>query len=128
MKQFFCLLALALLSFALLTSCGSAGDDYPDDYPVTGDDWRAIDIMRDSDVVARSGEDIRVLVCAHKVGAVFCYDSEDRTLLGFVEYPITFEVDVWNLLEGTNFADLDGDSNSDVTMKFNNDDSEIVMI
>ena len=128
MKRFFCLLTLALLSFALLAGCGSAGDDYPDDYPVTGDDWRTTGIIRDSGIVTRSGEDTRVLVCVHKADAAFYYDSEDQALFGFVEYPITFGVNVWDLFKGIDFADLNGDSDSDVTMKFDDDGSEIVMV
>lgn len=118
------LLTLALLSLALLTGCGSKGDDYP----IEGNDWRTTGIIRGSGTITRDGEDTDVLVCVHKADATFYYDSENQTLFGSVDYPITFGDNVWEVFENIDFADLNSDGNSDVTMRFDDGDSEIVLI
>lgn len=143
-KQFFSLLTLALLSPALLAGCGSKGNDYPNDYssayssvysgayindyPIEGNDWRTTGIIRDSGTITRDGEDTDVLVCVHKADATFYYDSEDQTLFDSVDYPITFGDNVWEVFKGIDFADLNGDGDSDVTMRFDDDGSEMVLI
>ena len=53
---------------------------------------------------------------------------EDQVLFGGVEYPITFGDNVWDLFRGIDFTDLNGDGNSDVTMKFNDGGTEIKMV
>ena len=45
-----------------------------------------------------------------------------------MEYPITFGDNVWDLFRGIDFTDLNGDGNSDVTMKFNDGGTEIKMV
>ena len=95
---------------------------------IIGDDWRTWGIVRDYGTITRDGEDTVVLVCVHKADATFYYDLEDQVLFGGVEYPITFGDNVWDLFRGIDFTDLNGDGNSDVTMKFNDGGTEIKMV
>lgn len=115
-------LLLALIMCLGMTACGGIDDDD------IGGDWRVQGITRDGGTITRDGEDTFVWVCVHKGDATFYYDTEDQTLFGSVEYPITFGDDVWDVFQGCDFADLDGDGNSDVTMKFNNDGTELVIV
>lgn len=120
MKRFFCLMTLVLLSFNLLAGCGSGPD--------TGNDWRTTGIVRDGGTITRHGVDTYVLVCVHKTDATFYYDSKDQVLFGFVNYPITLGDNVGEMFKGIDFADLNGDGNSDVTIKFDDGSSELVMV
>ena len=93
-----------------------------------GKDWRTWGITRDGGTITRDGEDTVVLVCVHKADATFYYDLEDQILFGYVEYPITFGDNVWDIFKGIDFADLNGDGNSDVTMKFNDGGNELLIV
>ena len=93
-----------------------------------GKDWRTWGIIRDGGTITRNGEDIFVQVCVHKADATFYNDSEDQVLFGCVEYPITFGDNVWDIFRGTDFSDLNGDGNSDVTMKFDDGGAEIKLV
>ena len=93
-----------------------------------GKDWRSWGIIRDGGTITRDGEDIFVQVCVNKTDATFYYDSEDQVLFGYVEYPITFGDNVWDIFRGIDFADLNGDGNSDVTMKFDDGGAEIKLV
>ena len=93
-----------------------------------GKDWRSWGIIRDGGTITRDGEDIFVQVCVNKTDATFYYDSEDQVLFGYVEYPITFGDNVWDIFRGIDFADLNGDGNSDVTMKFDDGGTEIKLV
>ena len=98
------LLTLALLSLALLTGCGSKGDDYP----IEGNDWRTTGIIRGSGTITRDGEDTDVLVCIHAADADFYYDTEEQVLFDSVYYPIALESDAWEAFQSIDFADLSG--------------------
>ena len=93
-----------------------------------GKDWRTWSMMRAGGTITRDGENTVVLVCVHKADATFYYDLEDQILFGYVEYPITFGDNVWDIFQGIDFADLNGDGNSDVTMKFNDGSTEYLMV
>ena len=93
-----------------------------------GKDWRTWGIIRDGGTITRNGEDIFVQVCVHKADATFYNDSEDQVLFGCVEYPITFGDNVWDIFRGTDFSDLNGDGNSDVTMKFDDGGTELKLV
>ena len=95
---------------------------------IIGNDWRTWGITRDGGTITRDGEDTVVLVCVHKADATFYYDLEDQILFGYVEYPITFGDNVWDIFKGIDFADLNGDGNSDVTMKFNDGGNELLIV
>ena len=118
------------LVFALamcLTACGTIVDPYiPDDD--IGGDWRVTGVVRDGGTITRDGEDTFVLVCIHKADASFYYDEEDQTLFDYVEYPITLAGDPWEAFQGIDFADLNGDGNSDVTMRFHDGGNELLMV
>ena len=95
---------------------------------IIGDDWRTWGIIRDGGTITIDGEDFYLLVCVHKADATFYYDSEDQVLFNSVEYPITFGDNVWEIFRGIDFADLNGDGNGDVTMKFDNGGTEIKIV
>lgn len=118
-------LLLAVVLCLSLTACGgSGGSDIPD---IVGNDWRVTGIVRGSGTITRDGADTVVLVCVHKADATFYYDTEDQVLFDSVDYPITLGDNVWDIFKGIDFADLNGDGNSDVTMKFDDGGTEILM-
>ena len=125
-------LLLAVVLCLGLTACGdSNGPDIggPDVEPdVVGTDWRTTGIWRGDGTITRDGEDTDVLVCVHKADATFYYNTEDQVLFDFVDYPITLEGDAWEAFQSIDFADLNGDGNSDVTMRFNDGGSELLMV
>lgn len=45
-----------------------------------------------------------------------------------VDYPITIEGDAWKLFQSIDFADMDGDGNSDVSMMFGDSNSSLLML
>lgn len=116
--QFFSLLALALLSLALLAGC---------DYPNEEDDWRTWGFVCGNGTITRDGENIEVLVSVYEEEADFYYDSKDKVMFGSVNYPLTL-MTAWDKLRGTDFVDLNGDGNSDVTLRFDDYGYEIVMV
>ena len=122
LKKNFALLLAVVLCLGLAACFGSNGPD------VCGADWRTWGIVCDSGTITRDGEDTDVLVCVHKADATFYYDTENQVLFGSVDYPITLEGDAWEMFQGIDFADLNGDGNSDVTMRFDDGGSEIVLV
>lgn len=126
------LLVLALALYLSMTACGSSGvdaggnGDDPDD--VGGTDWRTTGIDRDDGTITRDGEDTFVRVCINASDAVFCYDTQIQTVFDVVEYPITLTGDPWEMYQSIDFADRNGDGNSDVTMVFDDNGSELVMV
>ncbi|MDY3998619.1 MAG: hypothetical protein SOY73_05905 [Blautia sp.] len=120
-----------LLAAVFLMACGGSGgsDVDPDvDPDVGGTDWRTTGIWRGGGTITRDGEDTDVLVCVHKADATFYYDTIDQTMFGFVDYPITLEGDAWEMFQDIAFADLNGDGNSDVTMRFDDGGNELLMV
>ena len=116
-------LLLALVMCLSMTACG--GSSEPD---VGGTDWRTTGIWRGDGTITRGGEDTDVLVCVHEADTTFYYDREEQELFDSVDYPITLENDAWEVFRSIDFADLNDDGNSDVTMKFNDGGSELVMV
>ncbi|MGM9680651.1 MAG: hypothetical protein ACI3XR_04005 [Eubacteriales bacterium] len=123
LKKNLSILSAAVLCLGLV-ACGNRGDDFPD----IGGDWRVTGIVRAGGTVTRNGENTDVLVCVHKADATFYYDTEDQVLFDSVNYPITLEGDAWEMFLGIDFADLNGDGNSDVTMRFNDGGTELLMV
>ena len=111
-----------------ISSFGTFGRDSSVYMEVIGQDWRTWGITRDGGTITRDGEDTVVLVCVHKADATFYYDLEDQVLFDGVEYPITFGDNVWDIFRGIDFADLNGDGNSDVTMKFDDGGTELKLV
>ena len=122
----YAILLLTLVMCLSLTACGDSSENENDD--VGGTDWRTTGIWRGDGTITCDGEDINVLVCIHKADAAFYYDTDDQTLYCSVDYPITLEGDAWEMFQGIDFADLNGDGNSDVTMNFNDDSTELLMV
>ena len=120
-------LLLAVVLCLCLTACGdSNGPDVEPD--VVGTDWRTTGIWLGDGTITRDGEDTDVLVCVHKADATFYYNTEDQVLFDSVDYPITLEGDAWEAFQSIDFADLNGDGNSDVSMRFNDGGSELLMV
>ena len=116
-------LLLALVMCLSLAACGDSNG--PD---VGGTDWRTTGIWRSDGTITRDGEDTVVLVCVHASDATFYHNTEDQVLFDSVDYPITLESDAWEAFQSIDFADLNDDGNSDVTMKFNDGGSELLMV
>ena len=118
---------LALVLCLSLTACGdSNGTDVESDVGET--DWRTTGIWRSDGTITRDVEDTDVLVCVDKADAIFYYDTEYQTMFGSVNYPITLEGDAWKMFQDIDFADLNGDGNSDVTMRFDDGGNELLMV
>ncbi|MGN0636211.1 MAG: hypothetical protein ACI4I5_08315 [Acutalibacteraceae bacterium] len=118
-------LLLALVMCLSLTACNGSNNDLD---IVVGNDWRVTGVVRDSGTITRDGEDTVVLVCVHAADAAFYHDTEDQVLFDSVDYPITLESNAWEAFRSIDFADLNGDGNSDVTMKFNDGGSALLMV
>lgn len=122
----YAILLLTLVMCLSLTACGDSSENENDD--VGGTDWRTTGIWCGDGTITCDGEDINVLVCIHKADAAFYYDTDDQTLYCSVDYPITLEGDAWEMFQDIDFADLNGDGNSDVTMHFIDGDNELIMV
>ena len=121
---------LAALTLAL-SACGGTQDDTDD---LAGGDWRTTGVVRAEGTITRDGGDVYVLVCVNKKASNFYYDTDGQTLFDGVEYPpalaekVALSGDVWGMFKGIDFADLNGDGNSDVTMKFDDGGNELLMV
>ena len=61
----------------------------------------------------------------HEEDAAFYYDKEEQVLFSDVKYPMAVN-NPWENYKYTDFADLNGDGNSDVSMAFSQDDGDTV--
>ena len=131
LKKAFGISAAACVCMGLSACSANNGDDYPD---IVGDDWRVTGVVRDSGTITRNGADTEVLVCVLTEGAAFYYDTKDQLMFDTVFYPtelaqkVALSSDVWGMYKSIDFADLNGDGNSDVTMKFDDSGSELVIV
>lgn len=124
MKKLFALLSALALCLSL-AACGGEDDDPGD---VVGGDWRVTGIVRDGGTITRDGEDTDVLVCVHADSADFYLDDEVQTLYDSVRYPITLQGDPWEAFQGIDFADRNGDGNSDVALLLEADGEQVLMV
>ena len=125
LKKYAALLPAVVLCLCL-TACFDIFDA-PDPPDITGDDWRTWGFICDNGTITRDGVDTKVLVCVYENRTDFFYDSKEQVQFGAVNYPITLLL-AWDKLRGIDFADLNGDGNSDVTITFNDRGSEVVMV
>ena len=128
MKVWKKILAPVLAAAVMLVpaACGSGNDADPGD--VVGGDWRVTGIVRDSGTITRGGEDTDVLVCINADSADFYYDSEDQTLYGYASYPTTLPCDPWEAFRSIDFADRNGDGDSDAALLFEVDGSRVLLV
>lgn len=128
MKVWKKILAPVLAAAVMLVpaACGSGNDADPGD--VVGGDWRVTGIVRDSGTITRSGEDTDVLVCINADSADFYYDSENQTLYGYASYPTTLPCDPWEAFRSIDFADRNGDGDSDAALLFEVDGSRVLLV
>ena len=125
LKKYLALLPAAVL-WLCLTACFNIFDD-PEPPDIIGDDWRTWGFICDNGTITRDGVDTDVLVCVYENRTDFFYDSKEQVQFGSVNYPLTLLL-ACDKLRGIDFADLNGDGNSDVTMTFNDRGSEVVMV
>ena len=125
MKKLFALMAALALCLSL-TACG--GDQNEDPNDVVGDDWRVTGVVRAEGTITRDGGDVYVLVCVNDDDAVFCYDDETYAVYDYVDYPMTLQGDPWEEFQSIDFADRNGDGNSDVAMLFELDGQTVLMV
>ncbi len=69
-----------------------------------------------------------MLVCVNADGADFCYDDETYAIYDYVDYPITLQGDPREEFQSIDFADRNGDGNSDVAMLFELDGQTVLMV
>lgn len=130
LKKTFALSAAAAVCLGLTACSANNGDD---DTDIVGNDWRVTGVVRDSGTITRNGEDTKVLVCVHTEAAAFYYDMEEQMLFDSVVYPtelaekVALSGDVWGMYKSIDFADLNGDGNSDVTMTFDDSGNELAV-
>lgn len=121
------ILALALLIALGATACGAEKEtDGMDD--IAGADWRTTGIVQDSGTITRDGEDTDVLVCVHAEDCTFYLDTEEQTLYGYVDYPVALSADPWKAFQSIDFADRNGDDNSDVALMLQIADETALMV
>lgn len=123
-KKLFALLAALALCLSL-TACGGTQDDTDD---LAGGDWRATGVVRAEGTITRDGGDVYVLVCVNDDDAVFCYDDETYAVYDYVDYPVVLESDPWEAFQDIDFADRNGDGDSDVAMLFELDGAGVLMV
>ena len=119
-------LVMALVLCLMLTACGGNQNEDPND--VVGDDWRVTGVVRAEGTITRDGGDVYVLVCVNDDDAVFCYDDETYAVYDYVDYPMTLQGDPWEEFQSIDFADRNGDGNSDVAMLFELDGQTVLMV
>ncbi len=120
---------LALMMCLCLAACGDKGTN--DDDQVAGDDWRTTGVVRANGIITRGGEDTDVLVCVDRDNATFYYDDIEQTLFDYVTYPmqiVSDNDDPWEAFQSIDFADRDGDGNSDVAMIFTVDGDTALLV
>ena len=69
-----------------------------------------------------------MLVCVNDDDAVFCYDDETYAVYDYVDYPMTLQGDPWEEFQSIDFADRNGDGNSDVAMLIELDGQTVLMV
>ena len=130
---------MALVLCVGLTACGGGNSNNSNnnsnnnnsnnlDNSVVGKDWRTTGVVSDIGIIARNGEDTAVQVCVDASNTTFYYDKEEQVMFDSVEYPLTLESDAGEAFQSIDFADLNNDGNSDVTMKFNDGGSDLRMV
>lgn len=122
-------LILALVMCLCLSACGDKDTD--DDDQIAGKDWRTTGVVRANGIITRSGEDTDVLVCVDRDNATFYYDDIEQTLFDYVTYPmqlVSDSDDPWEAFQSIDFADRDGDGNSDVAMIFTVDGDTALLV
>ena len=123
-KKLFALLA-ALALCLTVAACGSTEGSTDD---LAGGDWRTTGVVRAEGTITRDGGDVYVLVCVNDDDAVFCYDDETYAVYDYVDYPVVLESDPWEAFQGIDFADRNGDGDSDVAMLFELDGQQVLMV
>lgn len=116
---------LMALLLGLLVSLSAAACARQPREETPGEDWRTRGTVQASGSITRGGEDTPVLVCVHRDGASFYYDTREQTSCGGVEYPESFPGNAQEAFQYIDFADRNGDGCSDVSMLF---EGEILMV
>ena len=120
-KRIWIVLALA----AVLLTLAACGKDAAED--TAGSDWRTWQAVQDQAQLTRGGQTLDVLLCVYDDAAVLYLDDAVQTSVGTLTFPERMEGAGECYVSG-DFADLDGDGNSDAALRFTREDGgEMVM-
>ncbi len=116
-------LILALLLCLSLTACGGEPNDAADD------DWRENGSVRATGDITRSGVgDITVLAVLFEDRANFYFDDSTPVICEQVLYPVELRFDPDEAFQSIDFADRNGDGNSDVALLLEADGEQVLMV
>lgn len=107
----FLILLSALLLCSIFSSCGVCTKAQD----AAGGDWRTSGVVIDSGTLHRSGEEIRILVCADAHSAALYYDTADHVLYDTLSFPETID-DAHEAFGSITFSDPDGCGTDDITI------------
>lgn len=117
MKRLFSL-SLGLALCLHLAACSAT-------YDAPGKDWRTTGVVVGSGTITRGGEDVDVLVTVSEKGAAFYRDLPERVLLDDVSFPRHIS-GAEQAFSAVSFRNIDGDGESDVQMRFINENGDSV--
>lgn len=123
MKKAPVLLLAALL--LCLAACGGGQKEDGDGVP--GSDWRTTGVVREAGTLTADGTDTDVLLCVHEDSAALYLDEEEQILYAQVDYPVTI-ADPWDTLQSADFADRDGDGDSDLALLFDGAEGQTLLV
>ena len=119
MKKLLYILLTCLVGLMVLTGCSH------EDEMIVGDDWRITGIVKDAATITIDNQEIDILLCVHSEDANIYYNMKEQTLFAKLKYPITVNAEAYQSID---FSYLNDDDNSDVTIKFTDNEKDIVMV
>ena len=102
------------------------GQDLPEE-DIAGSDWRTWGIIDDYGTLLQGGETIAFCACVHTEDTTLYYDTESQVLLAELDYPAPVENAEQRYL-GMETADRNGDGNSDVLLRFSQEDGTLELL
>lgn len=101
--------------------------DDPPEEDIAGSDWRTWGIIDDSGTLVQDGETIPFCACVHTGNTTLYHDTESQVLLAELDYPAPVENAEQRYL-GMETADRNGDGNSDVLLRFSQEDGTLELL
>lgn len=127
-KQIGVLLAaflILLLGWAILPAPAMPSDDPPEE-DIAGSDWRTWGIIDDSGTLVQDGETIPFCACVHTGNTTLYHDTESRCC-GRARLSCPCGEGEQRYL-GMETADRNGDGNSDVLLRFSQEDGTLELL